>query len=175
MVFSRLAARRNFLRGRNIDSSTLRPPWSIEESLFVDQCRRCNACIEQCETGLLKSGSGGFPEADYSNGFCTFCEKCVDACEHQVLVITETPWQQLPEITIQCLAANKVFCRSCEESCELEAIRFQLKPGGIAQPQIDNDLCTACGECIAECPVQALNMKKQTVISPEQAVAETAA
>ncbi|MRI32412.1 ferredoxin-type protein NapF [Endozoicomonas sp. OPT23] len=160
MALAKLASRRHFLRGRIADSDTLRPPWSIDESLFVDQCRRCNACVEQCGTDLLVKGSGGFPEADYSKGFCTFCEKCVEACEHQALVITESPWQQLPVITDKCLAMNKVFCRTCEESCEVEAIRFQLKLGGIAQPLIENDLCTGCGECIADCPVQALVMKK---------------
>ncbi len=160
MTQTPLASRRHFLRGRISDSDTLRPPWSINESLFVDQCRRCNDCIEQCETGLLVSGSGGFPEADYDKGYCTFCEQCVDACDHKALILTDTPWRQLPEITDKCLASNKVFCRSCQESCEVEAISFQLKPGGIAQPQLDNDLCTGCGECITDCPVQALTMKQ---------------
>ena len=139
---------------------SLRPPWSIDESLFTDQCQRCDACVESCETGLLVKGSGGFPEADYQKGFCTFCKKCVDACDHKALVLTSVPWQQKPEFTNTCLAANKVFCRTCEESCEVEAIRFQLKPGGIAQPELAPELCTGCGECIADCPVQALTMNK---------------
>ena len=53
-----------------------RPPWALNEFLFVDQCTRCNECITACEEEIIIRADGGFPEIDFNRGECTFCELC---------------------------------------------------------------------------------------------------
>ncbi len=159
-----LISRRRFLTGNRQEGTTFRPPWTPPEDEFIDQCRRCDDCIAVCETGLLKKGSGGFPEADFSQAGCSFCGSCSDACQHDVIqqhVIQETedvPWNILATINPQCLALNRVHCRTCQETCEARAISFTIKTGGVAIPSINTDQCTGCGECVSLCPITAISM-----------------
>jgi ferredoxin len=39
-----------------------------------------------------------------------------------------------------------------------EAIQGMLLDRTLLRPQVDSDLCTACGTCIDQCPVSALSM-----------------
>ncbi|WP_461534675.1 ferredoxin-type protein NapF [Spongorhabdus nitratireducens] len=169
MDAARTVSRRSLLRGRLRNSDAIRPPWSPEEDVFTDLCRRCGDCVAACETGLLINGSGGFPEADFKRAGCSFCEQCVTACSHKVLdATTGEPWSIIAQIKDTCLAANGVHCRTCQDQCEPEAISFQLQPGGIAQPSIDVSSCTGCGECISGCPVTAIEMQRPSVQQPIQ-------
>lgn len=70
---------------------------------------------------------------------------------------SETVIQQL-EISNECLAFNQVSCRSCQDICEAQAIRFQLQIGKPAIPTIDYDQCNSCGECISICPSKAMSL-----------------
>lgn len=152
------SSRRQFLRGRWQHDDVIRPPWATAR--FTDQCRRCGLCVEQCQTNLLINGSGGFPEADFSQAHCTFCGQCVAACEHGTLSSDQQkPWTVVAQINNLCLALNRIHCRTCEEFCEPQAINFQLRPGGLAEPTINSELCTGCGECFGTCPARAMEMK----------------
>lgn len=68
-----------------------------------------------------------------------------------------------PQVTIAaaCLAFNGVDCRLCDDACDQRAIRFRPRPGGAYTPSIDTESCTACGECLAVCPVGALTTSPQ--------------
>ncbi|WP_062269572.1 ferredoxin-type protein NapF [Endozoicomonas arenosclerae] len=151
--------RSSLSRTRSDTVLPVRPPWSVQEQLFTDLCTRCSDCIDVCETGLLVQGSGGFPEADFKRAGCSFCQACEETCSSGAIrKLNDTPWKLEPVISEQCLALNRVHCRTCSEMCEPSAIEFQLKPGGVAQPSIDSDPCTACGECVSSCPVDAITM-----------------
>ncbi len=154
-------SRRSFLRGRARQIDAFRPPWSPAEDVFTDECRRCGDCIAVCETGLLIKGSGGFPEADFSKAGCTFCEACIKACRYQVIEKGNECWALEARINDSCLAQNKVHCRTCQESCETEAISFQLIAGGIARPAIDTSLCTGCGECVSGCSAGSISIHRK--------------
>ncbi|MCL2876340.1 MAG: ferredoxin-type protein NapF [Betaproteobacteria bacterium] len=166
--------RRAFLRGqrlRGVATVPYRPPWAIDETLFTHTCTRCNACVAACPTGLLVQGAGGFPEADFRRARCTFCADCVRACaenarqnaSHQPLALILStdlpPWTLQATIGTSCLPRQGVLCRSCEDHCKEGAIRFALRQGRPAQPEITKSLCTGCGECVAPCPTHTIFMQ----------------
>lgn len=63
-----------------------------------------------------------------------------------------------PAILKACLARTGVTCRTCADACDDAAMRFALKPGGVALPHVLFQLCTGCGACAGACPVQAIAM-----------------
>lgn len=65
-------------------------------------------------------------------------------------------------VAAHCLAQRQVECRTCAEACDTRALRFVPTLGGIAQLQIDLSACTGCGDCVAPCPVGAIQMKAST-------------
>lgn len=154
-----MTSRRDFLRGRiSRPPAVLRPPWSLDEADFVAACTRCNACIAACPTRILESGPDG-PAVKFANGECTFCAKCVEACEPGALVRRDQPpWSARAAVGPECLALANVVCRTCGDACSAGAIRFHPRLGGAALPTVDPDLCNGCGACLAPCPAQAIRV-----------------
>ena len=163
-------SRRQLLRGQFLQSlhsesakiqgiNAIRPPWSINEVDFTDKCTRCGDCILVCETQIIVKGDGGFPEIQFDKGECTFCQKCVLVCEQPIFrSLEEEPWTHKVEITTQCLTENRVECRSCQDSCPMNAIRFRLQLGGVAKPMLDLASCNGCGACLSVCPTKAIKI-----------------
>ncbi|PVX39755.1 periplasmic nitrate reductase maturation protein NapF [Pasteurella langaaensis DSM 22999] len=170
----KILPRRHFLRGgflKTLQSETVktqgfqgvRPPWAVEESLFVAGCTRCDDCIRVCETHIIVRGEGGFPEVTFSRGECTFCQKCVDVCKQPIFrphlgENAEAAWQHKVEIQANCLAFNHVECRACEDNCETRAIQFKREIGGITKPHLNLENCNGCGACLSVCPVSAVKI-----------------
>lgn len=134
-------------------------PWINDAEKFIENCTQCAECITHCPEKIIVKGDGGFPNIDFTNGECTFCKKCVDACNEDIFDLSSPePWQKKALINDSCLANNNVYCRSCSESCETQALTFKV--GLSATPQIDINLCTGCGACVAPCPTQAILIKE---------------
>ena len=57
-----------------------------------------------------------------------------------------------------CLAARGIACRSCEDVCEPQALRFRPRIGGLSAPEVDPLACTGCGECVSVCPAGAVTV-----------------
>lgn len=57
-----------------------------------------------------------------------------------------------------CLARCGIVCQSCRDACPEGAIRFRPKLGRVAEPEVDLAACTGCGECVAPCPVAAIEI-----------------
>ncbi len=159
-----LSRRAFFGAARQAQGSPVRPPWALPEEAFQTLCTRCGDCLDVCPTNLLSKGSGGFPVADFTPGKaaegCTFCEACLSACTPQALKkIPEQPaWAHKAVIGEACLAAANVVCRTCGERCEVSAIRFPPRIGGVALPQLDAAICNGCGACLADCPTTAIHI-----------------
>ncbi|MDO5623657.1 MAG: ferredoxin-type protein NapF [Pseudomonadota bacterium] len=175
--------RRSFLRGRMAEAAApqapavQRPPWALAEARFAEQCTRCHACVTACPRGVLAVGDGGFPAVDFSAQGCDFCGACDTACAPRALNRAAAEAAHGPDalraawpgwqvrIAPHCLALQKVECRTCGDACDARAIRFRPALGGIAQMQLDPQACTACGECVAVCPVGAAAMVPRSVAS----------
>ncbi|MBF0750884.1 MULTISPECIES: ferredoxin-type protein NapF [Pasteurellaceae] len=161
--------RRQFLRGRFLTQSqknkdcsgVIRPPWSINNAEFTQQCTGCGDCFAVCETHILVKDDDGFPEVRFENGECTFCQKCVEACEQPIFrSLEDRPWGHKIMINENCLTHNRIECRSCQDNCSMNAIRFRLQIGRVAQPLFDAEICNGCGACLQSCPVRAIKIVK---------------
>lgn len=163
-------SRRHFLRGEFLGTLTpehkklqqtnyLRPPWAVANAAFIEGCSRCGDCIAVCETQILVRGEGDFPEIRFSQGECTFCQKCVQVCQAPIFrAVSEAPFNHKVKIGASCLTHNHIECRVCQDNCPTRAIKFVWQAGGIAQPQINLEACNGCGGCIKPCPMNAISL-----------------
>ncbi|WP_354625706.1 ferredoxin-type protein NapF [Psychromonas sp. MME2] len=134
-------------------------PWIYQSEALIAHCTQCGDCIDACPEKIVIKGDGGYPSIDFSRGECTFCGKCADICKAPIFVSTELqPWSKKAQVNNSCLANLHVYCRSCADSCEVEALSFQL--GVSNAPLINADLCTGCGACFSPCPTQAIDIKE---------------
>ena len=157
-------SRIQFLRGDFRGKETpLRPPWAIDESLFVEICTSCGDCIPQCPTHIIKKGRANYPVIDFTSGECLFCEECVNACKPRALLKTthHTPWSVKATINQEvCISYKGVECRSCYDPCETRAVTMRHRPGSVSIPVISDNVCCGCGACFSVCPVSAITMYK---------------
>ena len=139
------------------------PPWSIAAQQFVVLCSRCDACIESCPQQILTRNSLGYPAVDFASRGCTFCAECVNACLSGSLSLMDfigsEPWSVKAVITDSCVNYKGTVCQMCSGSCGENAIKFAIRCGGIAIPEIDPLSCTGCGECYRSCPKYAIQIK----------------
>ena len=92
---------------------------------------------------------------------------CGDLSGRSALRRDGDAWPVKAEIGAACIAFEKVVCRSCGDACEVRAIRFRLRAGGMAVPELDAEACTGCGACVAACPVSAIAMEQPAAIAAE--------
>jgi len=156
-------SRRNFLRGNVTDRvETIRPPWSVAESDFLEKCTRCNDCISACPENIISLDADGYPFLDFSHTGCNFCAECLESCGTGAIQglrsDIDQAWNHDMRISASCLSVNGVVCRACGDHCETSAIRFTLLTKGRSLPKIAADACTACGACIAVCPADAISI-----------------
>lgn len=64
----------------------------------------------------------------------------------------------VPEFLPNCLALQGVVCQTCSDRCDVSAIRFMPRIGTTPHPELLTDRCTGCGDCIPDCPVQAVRL-----------------
>lgn len=133
--------------------SLIRPPYSYGSDFSL--CKDCDGkCIDVCNENILKRFKDGSPYIVFNLKGCTFCEKCVEACDKGVLS-KEKPAKIFMNIFVnpqKCIAWNGVMCFSCKDPCIDNAIKFE----GLFNPKIDLSLCSGCGFCINVCPSAAI-------------------
>ena len=168
-------SRRFFLRGKFTPqvAYAIRPPWALAEVLFLDRCSRCDDCISFCPENILIRGDGGYPEVQFKHGECTFCGKCAESCKADALhspgasYSPDDAWNLSVDFSSNCLSLNAIVCRACGDVCDSQAIHFQLKLGGVAEPKVSQEDCTGCGACVKPCPVQAISIVQFQPVSQE--------
>ncbi|TMV05613.1 ferredoxin-type protein NapF [Ruegeria sediminis] len=160
-------SRRDFLRGRygRAAPEAVRPP-GADPDVFTKACTDCRACLDACPEGIIVADGKGKASVDFALGACTFCGDCAEACPTGALktdLMSDWPWRA--RVAETCLSMNGVVCRSCQDACDAQAIRFRLQTSGRSTPEIDIESCTGCGACAGSCPAGAVSFRK---IPPRQ-------
>ena len=57
-----------------------------------------------------------------------------------------------------CFMARGIACRLCEDACDAGAFRFRPLLGGRAEVTVEENRCTACGDCLDICPPGAITL-----------------
>lgn len=156
-LFSSLASSIKNSTSKESQESFLRPPYFNDESLFHNECSKCDAkCATVCEEEIIKIANDKTPYLDFSKNGCTYCDECAKVCEFGVLHVDAKKLINA-EITINktnCLSWEHTMCFSCKDPCLDNAIDFKA----MFMPEINNK-CTACGFCISRCPTAAIDIK----------------
>ena len=72
-------------------------------------------------------------------------------------------WRNKPDISTACLNNQRVYCQSCKEVCEEEAIVFNQAQKGIQLPALISERCSYCRDCVECCPVDAISIRGNKV------------
>ncbi len=108
-------------------------------------------------------GSGGYPEIRFEEEGCDFCGDCLGSCSKGALdapyPAPSLAWKWKAVIDPGCLSMRGIVCRACGDACDVDAITFNLKVGGKADPEVDTESCNGCGECLALCPEQIISLE----------------
>ena len=161
-------SRRRILRGRfSAPTPKIRLPYIVSEQHFLGACTQCNKCYAVCETQVIAKDTLGFPFIDFSRDECNLCGKCIQICDSPLFLDEESRNEHSPfnaSMTIEqsCLAKSQVFCQSCQDVCEKQAIAFHYQGNAIPVPDIDMEQCNTCGACVSTCPQTAITISPKS-------------
>ncbi len=153
--------RRDFFRRMSGKKQAIRPPGTQPGEAFYSRCDGCKACVKACTQNIIRLVSG-LPVVDFAKAGCTFCGRCGEVCDRKAIVASaalEETWNWRAEISPDCLDKHGVVCRTCESSCEEDAIKFRPALGGRTDVNVLVEVCIGCGACVASCPKNAISMK----------------
>ncbi len=145
--------------GKKQESFNPRPPYFDDEESFLVNCQNCDGkCATSCEENIIIIKEDMTPVLDFLQGGCTYCDKCAQACEFDVLDLKykKNINTKITIDVLKCLSWEKTMCFSCKEQCMDDAIIYL----GLFRPEIDMAKCTSCGFCVGVCPTNAIEVKK---------------
>ena len=138
----------------------LRPPVVLDENELMAKCVRCYRCISVCPEGCISPATvnDGFvqiktPKLDFHQGYCDFCNECVEVCPTDVFAEADPLNPAAGRIGFavvipeRCLAYYE-GCLVCYEACPYEAISLNE----FNRPVVNLDTCNGCGVCEYVCP-----------------------
>ena len=154
-LFSSLAS--SFKEKKESQESIIRPPYYLNKTDFHKSCISCSDknCATVCEEQIIIIQDDGTPKLNFDIDGCTYCDDCAIACKENVLKIEYR--KNINAIfsidLIKCMSWNQTMCFSCKDPCMTDAIKFL----GMFRPEIEIDICTACGFCVKVCPTNAIS------------------
>ena len=146
-----------FKRGFSSLKPVIYPPYFNKKSDFKE-CLNCETqeCVSVCENSIIKFQDNR-PIIEFNYKGCSFCDKCAEVCELDVLKIENKKDKLNCELIInpkKCIAWNNTICFSCQDVCIERAIDFS----GMFKPIINEERCTSCGYCVAVCPTNSIEV-----------------
>jgi len=146
----------------------LRPPGSLQEQQFREQCSRCSECVRVCPSHCIKidfSGNEGegapYIDADLSS--CVLCTSlaCMHHCPSGALQPTMVDYVDMGVAVWHestCVRTRGDNCTVCVEACPVGARAITLGDDGRINVR---EGCTGCGTCQHACPT---NPKSITIL-----------
>ncbi len=146
------------------------PPGSKSQQNLLDNCIKCNRCIDNCPNEVLQPSDQQYgkdyenvPYLDFSTGFCSYdCNECSSICPTDAIMELPLKKKQITQIGVakfnepKCIViTNKSSCGACAEVCPTSAITLKDIDNNLEIPEINIDLCIGCGACEYACPVKA--------------------
>lgn len=132
-----------------------RPPYAIAEAMFQRECDGCGKCVAVCEPNIImiKDDLASI-EVDYSS--CLVCGTCQSACPSMALSNTKLQTGLIATVSNSCENIYS-YCSNCEDSCSHGALEWQEDKA----PQLTQESCIGCGQCLDSCYTSVISLKFQ--------------
>jgi polyferredoxin/Pyruvate/2-oxoacid:ferredoxin oxidoreductase delta subunit len=162
---------RSFLHQR-LGGRLIRPPGSIPEEDFLNLCIHCGKCMKVCPTNglqpcVLEAGINGMwtprlaPRIGGCEKNCNMCGQVCPTSAIRALPLEEKTYVKIGTAVIdraRCIAweQDKV-CLICDEACPYNAISSlseTIRETTLLRPFVDERICTGCGLCETQCPIE---------------------
>ncbi|MFC1619500.1 4Fe-4S binding protein [Candidatus Neomarinimicrobiota bacterium] len=168
------------LPNKTAGAKTIRPPGSLPEPEFQDNCIRCLECIRICQSNGACLQPDGIhtsilelwaPVAVMRTGYCEYnCNLCGQVCPTDAILPLSLEQKQKTPMGLAyfdkdlCIPyAKNEDCIVCEEHCPTpeKAIKLDEKdtvlPDGtvkrVKYPYMVREKCIGCGICEMKCPL----------------------
>lgn len=157
------------LKAAEIIKKVTTPPGSVSLANLLDNCIKCNECINSCPNEVLQpsidqygKNNTGIPYLDFSTNFCNYtCNTCSTVCPNDAIIEQSLKKKQITQIGIaefnqpRCIVVTgKTSCGACAEVCPTSAITMKNIGNNLEIPEINRKLCIGCGACEYACPVE---------------------
>jgi ferredoxin-type protein NapG len=139
----------------------LRPPGSLEEQQFRDQCSRCGDCVRVCPVQCIKidyslDQGEGVPYIEPDQRACIMCTHlaCMHHCPTGALQPILMDFIDMGVATWHestCLRAHGDACQICVDACPVGARALVVSDDARITVR---EGCTGCGACQHACPTQ---------------------
>lgn len=140
------------------------PPGAVPETAFIARCTQCSQCIDACPMGVLSRHQDGYPQLMIEYASCDGCGLCIAACSSDALRIQSRFDTGLRPLFSHSACANLVRqCKQCVEVCPRQACLLDESGRVLA----DNERCDGCGECVVQCPHNAIALERLPLLSVE--------
>lgn len=153
---------------------SLRPPGSVEETVFKGACIRCGNCVRSCPSRIIKpsvnsNDAAGFlvPQLKFSGpDYCREdCNKCGLSCPTGVIRPLPLQEKNLHVIGIaqidlsECLLTWDRECGVCVPRCPRGAIVEEfLRETYTTAVKVVSEKCNGCGACVGICPAKVVTV-----------------
>lgn len=129
-----------------------RPPYAVDEALFVRECDGCALCVAACDKGLI-SIENQLASLDVTYSACDQCGACQNVCPTLALANPAGKTGLCASVANSC--ENLIgYCDSCEQACPHGFLTWQAS----GKPVIDVQGCLGCGACAGECYTQTITL-----------------
>lgn len=136
-----------------LKSSVPRPPYAVDEGVFIELCQSCNSCSSTCPQHIIEMVDDR-PQLNLDYNHCTFCGECQSVCESGALGETKGKINLQPQFLSSCNNKLSGGCEVCADACPQKAIIIEPRK----LPKMDTSLCDGCGLCRSACFIGAVQM-----------------